>query len=199
MKTKKDFRFDQRAEHYDEGFEGRSSRKFYDLIADHADIADGMQVLDLGCGTGTVLHRLSEQHRFSGYGIDIEERMLEQARRKCSDMQFQNCPCDRTPFPDGRFDVLIACMAYHHFPDPEGFAKECARLLKRGGRLYLADPKLPFPARQVLNTALTIHRINGRVYTANESGKRFAAHGFQQVFAKSDAYAQCICLERSEK
>ena len=34
---KKDFKFDKRAESYDEGFEGRSSRKFYDLIGDVAN------------------------------------------------------------------------------------------------------------------------------------------------------------------
>jgi len=132
----------------------------------------------------------------SGHGIDVEEKMLEQARKKCPDMEILNCSCDDTPFEDGRFDVVVACMSYHHFPDKGGFSKECARLLKHGGRLYIADPKLPLPIRKVLNTALDIHKINGRVYTADEMTENFSGYGFGKVFDNSDAYAQIICLER---
>ena len=92
--------------------------------------------------------------------------------------------------------VILACMAYHHFPDKDGFSKECARLLKQGGRLYIADPKLPLPIRKVLNTALDIHKINGRVYTADEMAENFSGYGFRKVYDKHDSYAQLVCLER---
>ena len=82
------------------------------------------------------------------------------------------------------------------FPDKDGFSKECARLLKKGGRLYIADPKLPLPIRKVLNTALDIHKINGRIYTTDEMNANFSEYGFKKAFDKSDAYAQIICLER---
>jgi SAM-dependent methyltransferase len=87
-------------------------------------------------------------------------------------------------------------MAYHHFPDKDGFSKEVARLLKQGGLLYIADPKLPLPVRKVLNTALNIHKVNGRIYTADEVTENFAKYGFERVYDKSDAYAQLICLKR---
>lgn len=78
----------------------------------------------------------------------------------------------------------------------DSFSKECARLLKSGGRLYMADPKLPLPIRKVVNAALDIHKIHGRIYTADEVTDNFAGFGFGKVFSKFDAYAQIICLER---
>ncbi|MBQ9869251.1 MAG: class I SAM-dependent methyltransferase [Ruminococcus sp.] len=196
MSEKRDFRFDKKAEKYDDSYEGKLSEKFYTLVIENVELTDGMEVLEMGCGTGTILHRLSQRCSISGHGIDVEEKMLEQARKKCPDMEILNCSCDDTPFEDGRFDVIVACMAYHHFPDKDGFSKECARLLKQGGRLYIADPKLPLPIRKVLNTALDIHKIHGRIYTADEMTENFTGYGFGKVFDKSDAYAQIICLER---
>ena len=196
MNEKRDLRFDKRAEKYDDSYEGKLSEKFYDLVTGNVQLTDGMAVLEMGCGTGTILYRLSQKCSINGHGIDVEEKMLEQARKKCPYMEILNCACDATPFEDGSFDVIVACMAYHHFPDKDGFSKECARLLKKGGRLYIADPKLPLPIRHALNTALEIHKINGKVYTADEMTANFTGYGFSRVFDKSDAYAQILCLER---
>ena len=196
MSEKRDFKFDKKAEKYDDGYEGRLSEKFYDLVTENVSLSEDMSILDMGCGTGTILYRLSQKCSINGYGIDVEEKMLEQARKKCPDMQILNCSCDDTPFEDGSFDAIVACMAYHHFPDKDGFSKECARLLKKGGRLYIADPKLPLPIRKAVNTALEIHKVHGRIYTAEEVNTNFEGYGFRKVFDKSDAYAQIICLER---
>lgn len=196
MSEKRDFKFDKKAEKYDDGYEGRLSEKFYDLVTENVSLSEGMSILDMGCGTGTILYRLSQKCSISGYGVDVEEKMFEQARKKCPDMQIINCSCDSTPFEDSSFDAIVACMAYHHFPDKDGFSKECARLLKKGGKLYIADPKLPLPIRKAVNTALEIHRVHGRIYTADEVTANFSEYGFRKVFDKSDAYAQIICLER---
>ncbi|MBQ8967091.1 hypothetical protein [Ruminococcus sp.] len=64
------------------------------------------------------------------------------------------------------------------------------------GRLYIADPRLPLPVRKALNTAPDIHRINGRVYTADEIGENFSEYGFGRVFDKTDTYAQLVCPKK---
>ena len=196
MANKEDFKFDKRADKYDEGFEGKSSKKFYDLVTANVELTAGMNVLDAGCGTGTILRRLADKCPINGFGIDVEEKMLEQAKAKCPEMDIRLCSCDQTPFADAQFDVVVACMAYHHFPDKDGFSREASRLLKSGGRLYIADPKLPLPLRKVVNAALDIHKINGRIYTADEISVNFAPFGFTKLFDRSDAYAQLVCLER---
>ncbi len=124
MKEKKEFKFDKRADKYDDEFEGKLSEKFYNLVIENVKLADGFHVLDAGCGTGTILKHLSDQYDICGFGIDVEEKMLEEAKVKCPDMDICLCSCDCTPFEDASFDVIIACMAYHHFPDKSNFAKE---------------------------------------------------------------------------
>ena len=68
--------------------------------------------------------------------------------------------------------------------------------MKKGGMLYIADPKLPLPVRKVLNTAFNIHKVNGRIYTADEVTENFTGYGFERVYDKFDTYAQLICLKR---
>lgn len=196
MNEKKDFKFDKRAEYYDEGFEGKASKKFYKLLTENAALTDGMNLLDAGCGTGTILKRLSQKCSINGFGIDVEENMLQIARSKCPDMQIKNCSCDCIPFEPDSFDAITACMAFHHFPNKDGFAKECARLLKKGGKLYIADPKLPLIIRKILNLALKIHKIHGKIFTEKEIADFFADYGFSELFYKSESYAQLICLEK---
>ncbi|WP_295094453.1 hypothetical protein [Ruminococcus sp.] len=58
MNDKKDFRFDQKAAKYDDSYEGKLSEKFYTLVTENIQLTDGMEVLEMGCGTGTILHRL---------------------------------------------------------------------------------------------------------------------------------------------
>ena len=51
MDEKRDLKFDKLAEDYDEGFEGKLSEKFYTLVTENVELSDGMDVLEMGCGT----------------------------------------------------------------------------------------------------------------------------------------------------
>lgn len=87
-------------------------------------------------------------------------------------------------------------MAFHHFPDKIAFAKEAARILKIGGKLYIADPKFPLPVRKVINTALSIHKVVGEFYKQEEIVGIITPHGFEQIGYESDAYAQIVIFSR---
>lgn len=78
-----DFKFDKRAIKYDNGFEGRLSQKFYRLIYQNIELKPSYNVLDVGCGTGTLLKTLSEIEDINGHGIDIEPNMLKIDKTKC--------------------------------------------------------------------------------------------------------------------
>lgn len=194
---KKDFKFDKRADKYDSEFEGKLSEKFYPLLTDNITLSVGSSVLDVGCGTGTILKRLSKKCSIRGYGIDTEEKMIEQAVLKCPDMDIRLCSCAETSFNDKSFDIIVACMAYHHFSDKDKFVAEAARLLKSGGRLYIADPKFPYLVRKAINAALYIHRITGKFFTAEEISDNFADFGFKLLGSKSDSFAQMVVLAKT--
>ncbi|MDO5559225.1 MAG: class I SAM-dependent methyltransferase [Oscillospiraceae bacterium] len=196
MNIKKDIKFDKRACKYDDDYEGKLSEKFYCFVTDNVVLKPNYKILDAGCGTGTILRRLNDKCAVDSYGIDVEENMLKEAREKCPGMSIQLCSCDNTPFEDNTFDVITACMAYHHFPDKQGFVKEAARILKSGGTLYIADPKFPLPIRKVINTALNVHNIVGEFHNAQEIAELTAPYGFYQTGYKSDAYAQIVILTK---
>jgi len=57
--SSKDFDFSKRAAAYDDSFEGKAVRKFYNLLLREIKVSPGMTVLDVGCGTGALLSKLA--------------------------------------------------------------------------------------------------------------------------------------------
>jgi SAM-dependent methyltransferase len=50
--------------------------------------------------------------------------------------------CAPLPFRDASFDALVCMEGIEHFEDQTGFLRECARVLKPGGRLILTTPNV---------------------------------------------------------
>lgn len=196
MGKNKDFKFDKMAASYDDKFEGKLSKRFYNLLLNRIEIHQGAAVLDVGCGTGTVLKKLEERAGISGYGIDIEENMIAVAKSKCPDMSISVSSCTQMPFESCTFDIVTTCMAYHHFDDKKGFAKEASRILKLNGYLYITDPRFPLVIRKLLNFALSVHRITGYFGTPKEIESVFSKYGFELVDVGFDIYAQCIKFKK---
>jgi len=198
MKTKKakDVSFANLASSYDSGFAGRGSRRFYNLLLNAVLLPPGAMVLDVGCGTGALLKRLSGTSDIAGHGIDMEENMIAEAKKQCPDMRFQIGRCDDLPFCDQALDAVIACMAYHHFDNKAGFAREAARVLKPGGILYIADPRFPWVIRKTLNGVARIMRMAGEFSKAQEIEAAFAPYGFTGTGTITDKYAQVIKLQK---
>ena len=194
----KDFSFQKRAESYDEGFEGKLSQRFYNLMIESVELDDGCSVLDVGCGTGALLKRMAAQKHIIGYGIDAEAKMVDVAQRKCPSMDIRQSRSEGMPFDDQTFDAVTACMAYHHFDDKKGFALEAARVLKPGGALYIADPRFPSHVRSIFNGVFRLINVAGEFLSPDEIAERFAEYGFVQDSVSSDGYAQVVKLRKEE-
>jgi ubiquinone/menaquinone biosynthesis C-methylase UbiE len=194
-KEVKDFNFEKAAAKYDKRV-GKISGRFYSLLLAQVELFTGANVLDVGCGTGAVLRRMADVCEINGYGIDAEENMIREAKVKCPDMNIQISRCEDTPFGSQYFDVITACMAYHHFADREGFAKEAARLLKPGGRLYIADPRLPFIIRKILNGLFRLINVAGHFDNPQELYRHFGKYGFYPDGFIFDGYAQVVIFKK---
>lgn len=195
--NEKDFKFSKRAAAYDEGFEGRFSKKFYNTLLLNLKIKNGYNILDVGCGTGYLLSKIADMYKINGYGIDAEPNMIDIAKKKCHSMNIRISASENTPYESGMFDVLTACMAYHHFSDKTGFAKEASRILRTGGNLYIADPKFPFPIRKVINGILKIHKITGKFFTSQEIVNDFSLYGFELCDTFYDGIVQVVKLRKA--
>jgi ubiquinone/menaquinone biosynthesis C-methylase UbiE len=199
MKDTKDVKFDKMAANYDKGIAGKASKKFYKLLLKQIELCQGATILDVGCGTGIILKNLSDRADINGYGIDVEENMIIEAKQKCPDMDIFVSDCIKTPFADNHFDIITSCMAYHHFADKKGFAKEASRIIKPGGHLYITDPRFPWIVRKSLNLAAHLHKLTGYFGTPKEIEKVFLEYGFELVDCHFDLYAQCVKLKKTDK
>jgi SAM-dependent methyltransferase len=93
--------------------------------------APGVDVLDVGCGTG-IAARLFQAAGCRVLGIDPDERMAELARQR--GLEVEVGPFEQWD-PAGRdFDVVIAAQAWHWI-DPVAGATKGAQALRPGGRL----------------------------------------------------------------
>ena len=197
-KNIKDIRFGKRALKYD-GFEGKMSRRFYRLLLEQVKLFPGAKVLDVGCGTGTILRKMADTCAIDGYGIDMAENMIAEAKRKCPDMNIQISRCEATPFENQTFDIITVCMAYHHFSDRTGFAKEAARIIKPGGYLHIADPRFPFIVRKTMNGIFRLFNVAGYFNTPQELFEHFKECGFASDGFVIDGYAQAVKLTKQDR
>src|SRR5216683_4382245 len=105
------------------------------LLAMHIDRRAVSTVVDLGCGTGRFTDLLATHFDAEIIGIDPSGRMLDQARRKpvAGNVVFRQASADALPLPDGSVDLTFMSQVYHHLADPSAVARECGRVLRRGG------------------------------------------------------------------
>lgn len=99
------------------------------------------RVLDLGCGTGSLLELIYARFpKASLAGLDPSVEMLSVAREKLpASVDFRSGSAERIPFENDSFDVLLSTNAFHYFRRPTQAIQEMIRVLKPQGSLIITD------------------------------------------------------------
>ncbi|MCT7661803.1 class I SAM-dependent methyltransferase [Mycobacterium deserti] len=118
--------------------------KGYATLIEQARLADGMSVLEVGCGTGSVISRAKRTRPgIDAVGSDPDPRALARAQRKARNLgiKFDRGYIQKLPYRDGQFDRVLSSMMWHHLDEDvkAEAAQEIFRVLRPGGELHLVD------------------------------------------------------------
>jgi len=182
---------------------GRAGRMRKAIIA-LAGLRQGEDVLDVGCGTGTlaILARQVVGPTGSVHGIDPAPRMIAAARRKAKRqgalVDFQPGAIEALPFADHSFNIVLSSFMLHHLPDDvkrKGLS-EVRRVLKTGGRFFAVDfRKEGFSLHDLVAHVLGAH--HGPEADVAKVGPLLEQAGFHDIRTeptgfKSVSYVQAI-------
>src|SRR5882672_11635591 len=108
--------------------------KYTDALKPHKP---GSRVLDVGCGVGQVVARLTEAG-FEAHGVDVSGPNIERARKFSDRCQLYDGK--KLPFPDQHFASAGALNVLEHVDEPEAFIRELVRVVQIGGRIVISSP-----------------------------------------------------------
>jgi ubiquinone/menaquinone biosynthesis C-methylase UbiE len=107
----------------------------------HAAIEPGMQVLDVGCGSGSVARRAAELAGAGGAvaALDISEVLLTSARASATSegsgsIQYLLADAQTYAFMPASFDRVVSRMGVMFFADPTAAFANLLRAVRPGGR-----------------------------------------------------------------
>jgi len=155
---------------------------------DAAGITAGEQVLDVGCGTGTLTLAAKKRLGANGsvWGVDASPEMIARARTKSEQggmpVIFEVAAAQSLPFPDAAFDVVLCSLALHHLPENARATAlaEMRRVLKPDGRVLIVEFSRERGVLALLNPVALLHALkNPRLL--DEATGLVQRSGFQHV------------------
>lgn len=136
--------FDQIQEaQFPQGYmEPRKMKSFSDVLP----LLDGKNILDVGCGLGTLAIMMAEaKPNATIYGIDVLDSAIEQCKFNAkvegvTNTKFVAGSTYELPFEEGYFDTVACFFMLHHLDDIPGALIDIKRVLKPSGEVIAVEP-----------------------------------------------------------
>ena len=150
----------------------------------------GTRLIELGCGPGFYSCRLAERFSdMSVIGVDRSESQLRWARERAGALGLSNCRFRRInalelSYADAEFDIVLASRLFTILPEQNRAVAEMYRVLKPGGRCFIAEPRYAFRASIPLFAMWLLAGLNRSRNGYREPYKAtvFSAHAFENLF-----------------
>lgn len=125
---------------------GMREDTFKRYLIEHSHLEAGQNVLDLGCGTGTLTIQIKQfLPQIELIGLDGDPSVLRIARGKAEaaglGITWEEGLAYALPYPSSSFDRVISCLMIHHLTASNKLKafQEVFRILKSGGEIHLLD------------------------------------------------------------
>lgn len=172
------------------------------------ELRAGMELLDIGCGPGTITLDLAARVAPGRVvGVDREAQVIEEAEqlrseqlncgRKISNASFEVGDVYGLTFSDGSFDVVHAHQVLQHLSDPVAALSEMRRVLRPGGQVAVRDSdygaKIWAPEDEWLDRWMALYHQVTRANGAEADAGRFLpgwvrSAGFEDVRVSSSTW-----------
>jgi len=185
------------AKDYDNTFDGQFTRELKECIVNKTTIPQNSKVLDVACGNGVLLNMINNKQKIEGYGIDISNAMIYEAKTKNPTFSLSVSNSSNLVFDDNYFDIVTVCAAFHHFSEPRQFLNEALRVLKSNGQLVVMEPYFPFVIRHVSNLLIPFIKMGDvKIYSKKELIRMLEDTGFSKVQYSKETKHGCMILGR---
>ena len=127
---------------YDKGFFGKKMFNGVKKMVEIANIKRKSKILDIGCGTGSLLFILSKDKTLELHGFDLSEEMLKVAKEKLknkANLKLISATKFKKEYKKNYFDYIFISDAFHHLPSQEKVINDSKILLRKGGKLIIED------------------------------------------------------------
>jgi arsenite methyltransferase len=134
--------------------------------------APGTHVLELGCGPGFYACRLSQKYpRIHASGVDLSERLIARAKSRAARRSLQNCTFTHGDVHTLRnssnsIDAIVVSRLFLVVRGRQAVLNEIFRVLKPGGRCFIAEPTSGFRTRIPLSCMWLLSKL-----TSTPAGK----------------------------
>lgn len=175
-----------------------------DWAIGHLDIKRDFTILDVGCGGGKTVNKLSSMiGNGKVYGVDYSELCVSKSEKLnkkdilCNKVFISQASVSNLPFESDKFDIITAIETYYFWQDKLSDLKEIYRILKSGGKILLVFEMLkteeePDKWKKVEDT------LNIEAVTKEGITEILLRAGYQNIrtYTKSETSWMCALAEK---
>ncbi len=151
------------------------------------------KILEIGCGIGTIVQKLSEKG-YDVIGGDISSQAVEYGRQKYTGIKLQVEAGQKLTCADNTFDIVLSFDLFEHIAETDMHLSEVSRVLRPGGYYLFQTPNKYSNTIFFMLSKKTFKRQQAHpsLHTPRQLRRRLAKHGFEARFIKMNTVTEFV-------